>query len=422
LITRLTIALEMFIPSTVQDFDHRRTRIDPGGTRCGREVIGAAYERNLDGAGVERTGHRDHSSLDMDCRSLCRSLKIIYDGFLSAHTPTPPVMRGDYRTVPGNSAVFSNMNIWAIRSGRSAATSPGVIISYLGIDIGGTKVAFRAAGDGPEVYEAAFFWPLSGTVSQDLGALAASIAALRRRCPEPIEAVGVAMPATVDGTGRVIAWPGRPSWTGVDLRTSLNEFCPGAAVRWADDGEVATIAEASAADCEDLVYVGVGTGIGGGIMLGGHLCPGSARGSCEIGHMVVDRSGARCDCGRQGCVQATASGPATLRRAAALRGGEVTYAELRAALRELQPWAVAAVQESCAALAAALVSLDELVHPQQISIGGGFAAGLPGFVSEVSRHAADLVRAGQQPLPLRAAAFGGLASLHGAVLLARGVS
>ena len=92
-------------------------------------------------------------------------------------------------------------------------------------------------------------------------------------------------------------------------------------------GNVAALAEAHAAGRPDLLYLGVGTGVGGGIVLGGRLLPGPSRGSCEIGHLIVDRSAARCDCGRRGCVQSVASGPAVLRRAARGRGAEVTFAE-----------------------------------------------------------------------------------------------
>jgi kanosamine 6-kinase len=292
--------------------------------------------------------------------------------------------------------------------------------SYLGIDVGGTKVALRAEGDGRQAYEATFQWPRPASASQDLDALAEHVGALRDHWRGPIAAVGVAMPATLDRAGRVAAWPGRPSWAGLDLGAALRRLFPGAVVCCADDGDLAAVAEADEAGCKDLVYLGVGTGIGGGVVLDGRPCPGLARGSCEIGHLVVDRSGARCDCGRRGCVQALASGPATLRRASELRGGQVLSAELREALLAGRSWAVSAVEESCAALAVAVVSLGELLHPSLALIGGGFAAALPGFVSRVARHTLALARPGHPPTPLRPAALGGLSSLHGAVLLARG--
>ncbi|GGT59453.1 ROK family protein [Streptomyces purpureus] len=295
-------------------------------------------------------------------------------------------------------------------------------MSYLGIDVGGTKVAFRtenAAGIGEET-ESSFRWPRTRCVRDDLTALAEHTHALRSRLERPVEAVGVAMPATLAPDGRVLTWPGRPFWEGVDLRAELAALLPGAEVRCADDGDLAALAEADAADCGDLVYLGVGTGIGGGIVLDGRLVPGAHRGSCEVGHMVVDRrAGDLCDCGRRGCVQSVASGPATLRRAAELRGEPLEFTDLRDAFTAGERWAVDAVGESCAALAAAAVSLAELVHPARIVVGGGFAAGVPGFVETVAQEVTRLARPAWTPPPVHPARLAGLSSLRGALLLAR---
>jgi kanosamine 6-kinase len=290
----------------------------------------------------------------------------------------------------------------------------------LGIDVGGTKVALRAEGAGLAPLEAEFRWSPTATAAEDLAALATAVAAIDERSGGgPVTAVGVAMPATLDTAGRVVTWPGRPSWTGLDLTARLAALFATARVVCADDGDLAALAEADHADCADLLYLGVGTGIGGGVVLDGRPCPGPARGSCEIGHLIIDRAGPRCDCGRRGCVQSISSGPATLRRAAVATGREVTFAELRAGWLDGTPWALDVVRESAAGLAVAVVGLSEVVHPSLAVIGGGFAAGLPGFVTEVDEQAAALARPGHQPAPVRAAGLGALSSLHGALLLAR---
>jgi kanosamine 6-kinase len=252
--------------------------------------------------------------------------------------------------------------------------------------------------------------------------LADKVDELRRHWPEPIRAVGVAMPAKLDSSGRVLAWPGRPGWLGVELGTSLRTLFPDTEVRCADDGELAALAEAREVGCTDLVYIGVGTGVGGGIVSGGRSFPGRTSRSCEIGHMVIDRWGMCCDCGRRGCLQAVASGPATLRRAAELRGNDVTFTEFWHAVLAGRPWAVSAVADSCAALAAAVISIDELLHPALVLIGGGFAAQLPCLVTTVSAEVARLARPGSPPPPVQPAVLGGLSSLRGAVLAARGLA
>jgi kanosamine 6-kinase len=100
----------------------------------------------------------------------------------------------------------------------------------------------------------------------------------------------------------------------------------------------------------------------------------------------------------------------------------VSFDELRLALAQSCGWADAAVAETCAALAATVVSLDELLHPEQFVIGGGFAVGLPGVAGLVREHVAGLVRTGQATPRVRAALLGERASLDGAELLARGLA
>ncbi|MFD7500052.1 ROK family protein [Streptomyces sp. NPDC059850] len=301
-------------------------------------------------------------------------------------------------------------------------TSRETAISYLGIDVGGTKVALRLEHHDASIAESAFRWPATGEARHDLELLAHHVTELAAGHPERLTGVGVAMPATLDATGTVTAWPGRPAWAGLDLRGALSAlFGDDTEVGCADDGDLAALAEAHEAGCPDLLYLGVGTGVGGGIVLNGAPLPGMGRGSCEIGHMVVDRDGPPCDCGRAGCVQAAASGPATLRRAARRRGGEVTFDGLRDAVRRGDPWAVTVLRESGAALAAAVTGVSELLSPSLVLIGGGFAAAMPELVTVVAERTAALERPGHPLPPVRAAALGGLSSLHGAVLLARGL-
>jgi kanosamine 6-kinase len=252
-------------------------------------------------------------------------------------------------------------------------------------------------------------------------ALASAVEELHRPPGDPVTAVGVALPALLGRDGRVRGWPNRPSWQGLALERQLTAFLPGARILVADDGDLAALAEARAAGCRDLVHLGVGTGIGGGIVLDGVLRPGIARGSCEVGHVIVDhRDGALCDCGRRGCVQSLASGRAVLRRAARLLGEQVEFEHLRQAWTAREDWAVEVVTDGAAALAAAATSLAELTHPDLLTIGGGFATALPGYVEEVAARFASLRRPTGPAPDIRAAALGGLSSLDGAVLLARG--
>ncbi|MEF9908099.1 ROK family protein [Streptomyces sp. P9-A2] len=287
--------------------------------------------------------------------------------------------------------------------------------------MGGTKVALRAEHPDGTVREAGFRWPSGAAdAARDLDLLVREVRELCAGAPDEPAGVGVAIPATLDAEGVVTAWPNRPDWHGLDVGGALRGAFAAADVVCADDGDLAALAEAHAVGLPDLLYLGVGTGIGGGVVLGGRLLPGPSRGSCEIGHLIVDhRSGERCDCGRHGCVQSVASGPALLRAAARARGAEVTYDELVRGFADDAPWATGPVGEGCEALAAAVVGVCELLHPMTVVVGGGFADGLPGLTDALAARTALLARPGHPPPAVRPARLGGLSSLHGAVLLAR---
>jgi kanosamine 6-kinase len=294
-----------------------------------------------------------------------------------------------------------------------------LVRGFLGIDIGGTKVAMRIEDVAGADTELTFAWAPDADAERDLATLAGQVRTLIARWAGEIGAAGVAMPATLDPAGRVVAWPTRPSWVGADPTGALRAVLPDARITCADDGDLAALAEAGAAGCANVVYLGVGTGVGGGIVLAGRPCPGPSVGSCELGHLIVDRSGPRCDCGRRGCVQAIASGPATLRRAAELRGLPVAPDELPGAVEAKERWAIEAVATGAAGLATAIAGVSELVRPDLAVVGGGFAAAMPGYLDFV-RSGLDALRRQGHPLPpVRAARLGGLSSLRGAVELAR---
>ncbi|MCX4851540.1 ROK family protein [Streptomyces sp. NBC_00893] len=292
-------------------------------------------------------------------------------------------------------------------------------MAHLGIDVGGTKVALRLESGTDVRWETAFRWPPGPDAGADLDRLGAALREACRHSPDPLRAVGVAMPGVLDPADRIVAWPSRPWWADVDLRSFFDRALPDAEVRYADDGDLAALAEARAAGLDNLLYVGVGTGIGGGAVVHGDMFPGTGRGSFEIGHTVVDMAGAVCVCGRVGCVQALASGPATLRRAADVRGTSTSFEEFVSALLDAEEWATQALRVSAAALATAVVGAGELLHPSAVVIGGGFAEAVPGFADQVAAQMSLLARPGV-PLPsVGPAALGGLSSLYGAVGLAR---
>jgi kanosamine 6-kinase len=290
---------------------------------------------------------------------------------------------------------------------------PGTRIA---LDIGATKLAVRAAGpDG----SAGLYRRWAGDDPEaDLALICSAIADVRCRLGDAVRQVGVAAAPTVDHHGRVTAWPSRPAWAGLPLGEALAEAA-GAPVAIADDGMLAALAEADASGCADLAYIGLGTGVGGGLVVGGVVLRGAHGTAGEIGHLPVDPAGPECACGRRGCLQAYAGGSALATRAATLRSEPTSTRQLVAAIAAGDRWAVQVADEAALALARAVITLTEVVGPAEVHIGGGLGAALADLPQRVGAAVSGMGRAGHRLPVVRAAALGSHASLAGAMLLAQ---
>jgi glucokinase len=182
-----------------------------------------------------------------------------------------------------------------------------------GIDLGGTKIQTAVIdGDGEVVGEARQPTPTEGGPED----VAAAMAKALREAAEgakvetsELTGVGVGSPGDVDEkTGTVSSAKNLTGWGGsFPLAEKLSEAL-GTEVKVGNDVQVATEAEfhlGAGKEFESLIGVFWGTGVGGGLVLGGK--PWLGRGAAgEIGHMVVKRGGAKCPCGRKGCLEAYA--------------------------------------------------------------------------------------------------------------------
>ena len=210
----------------------------------------------------------------------------------------------------------------------------------------------------------------------------------------------------------------RPSWVGVELLREIND-ATGAPVLFGDDGSLAALAEAEAARCLDLVFLGIGTGLGGGVIADGRLVTGAFGSAGEIGHIVIDPGGPVCVCGRRGCLQATVSGPALAARASRLRGRPTTTHELLAGLAAGRVWALRVRDVAVAALAQTVVMLSELVQPARVHLGGGLGSAIADLSAYVTAALRPLARPGRRLPEVFPAVLGAEASLAGALVLCR---
>lgn len=231
--------------------------------------------------------------------------------------------------------------------------------------------------------------------------------------------VGVSAAGQIDpGAGRVTyASPNLPGWTGMPVAERLRAAC-GLPVAVENDANAAALGEAwvgAGRGWGSLVMVTVGTGVGGGVVLGGGLWRGSRHRGGEIGHSVVEASGLLCNCGQRGCLEVYASGTA-IAREAGTADGHAAFAAAEAG----DARARAAIAGAARKLATGLVSLSSVLDPEGFVLGGG-VMNQPRFEAALREALSDPTVVGARGFELawlRKAALGDAAGAVGAARLA----
>ncbi|MFZ2782022.1 MAG: ROK family protein [Rectinemataceae bacterium] len=189
--------------------------------------------------------------------------------------------------------------------------------AHLGIDIGGQSIkGIRLESSGRISLRATRITPARGGAKAVLAALSDLIGELLD--PGPVLSAGIGTPGAVDRRGRIAGDAVNiPGWKGTSLGDAVSAWAKvHAVVR--NDGNLAAYAEwaVRAGSSDSLLFVGLGTGVGGGFVERGVLLGGVDDKAVEIGHVVVYPDGRLCGCGVRGCVEAYASGPSIGRLAA----------------------------------------------------------------------------------------------------------
>ena len=185
--------------------------------------------------------------------------------------------------------------------------------------------------------------------------------------------------------------------------------------------------------CDNMVYMTVSTGIGGGVIIGGNLYTGTNGFGGEIGHMTIDQNGPLDNCGNVGCLEALASGTALAKMAQErigagessvmleFAGGDIAAVDARIVVQAAQQddaLAQSLMQEVGRSLASGIITLMHIFDPQLIVIGGGLGQNLEMFMPtiepEVKRRAMAHF---QGAVPVAKSQLGDDVSLLGAAAL-----
>jgi len=267
---------------------------------------------------------------------------------------------------------------------------PGILAGA--IDLGGTKILSLVADDGGAI-KGRDQRPTQAERGLDR-VLGSMVESLRRACEDAgvgldaLHGIGVAVPGPIDLEAGVLASPPNlPGWNDVPLVRLLQERTR-IPVLLENDANAAAVGEhafGAGRGIRDMVFITISTGIGGGIIAGGRIYRGATGAAGEIGHMVVEPDGARCGCGRRGCLEGLASGTAIGRNGehAARQGrssalgevldkiGSVTAEDVSLAAQRGDTGAKEVLATAAKYLGIGLVTVVHLLNPQMIVIGGG---------------------------------------------------
>ena len=256
----------------------------------------------------------------------------------------------------------------------------------LALDIGGTKLAAAVVDRGGRVSAAARV-PTPHGRRLDGETLWKTVVALLERFTSGVGATSFAGVGV--GCGGPMSWPSGhvsplniPAWRDFPLRERLGEMFPDVPVRVHNDAVCVAVGEhwrGAGRGRANVLGMVVSTGVGGGLVLGGHLVDGYSGNAGHIGHVVVDPAGPECECGGIGCLEAIARGPAIAAwaRENGWRHPKGTARELTDDAARGHPVAVAALRRAGEALGVAIASATHLCDVEVVAVGGGLSQAGP---------------------------------------------
>src|ERR1700723_3160547 len=195
---------------------------------------------------------------------------------------------------------------------------------FIGVDVGGTKVAAGLVNSSGEITPQMRPPMVAIDALAGLAAVTSAIDSVRaataagRESRELLSAIGICAPGPLNPqTGVIVNPPNLPGWRNFPLGAEISKAYS-LPVRVDNDANAAALAESlwgAGRGHRNVFYATIGTGIGTGIAFDGRIYHGRTGAAGEGGHMSIDYRGPRCGCGKLGCIEALASGPAIARRA-----------------------------------------------------------------------------------------------------------
>ncbi|MCD0069362.1 ROK family glucokinase [Streptococcus agalactiae] len=279
----------------------------------------------------------------------------------------------------------------------------------LGIDLGGTTIKFGILTLEGEVQEK---WAIeTNTLENGRHIVSDIVESLKHRLSlygltkDDFLGIGMGSPGAVDRTSKTVTGAFNLNWADTQEVGSVIEKEVGIPFFIDNDANVAALGErwvGAGANNPDVVFVTLGTGVGGGVIADGNLIHGVAGAGGEIGHMIVDpENGFPCTCGNKGCLETVASATGVVRvarqlaeqyegssaiKAAIDNGDTVTSKDIFIAAEDGDKFANSVVERVSRYLGLAAANISNILNPDSVVIGGGVSAAGEFLRSRVEKY------------------------------------
>lgn len=279
----------------------------------------------------------------------------------------------------------------------------------LGIDLGGTTIKFGILTLEGEVQEK---WAIeTNTLENGRHIVSDIVESLKHRLSlygltkDDFLGIGMGSPGAVDRTSKTVTGAFNLNWADTQEVGSVIVKEVGIPFFIDNDANVAALGErwvGAGANNPDVVFVTLGTGVGGGVIADGNLIHGVAGAGGEIGHMIVDpENGFTCTCGNKGCLETVASATGVVRvarqlaeqyegssaiKAAIDNGDTVTSKDIFIAAEDGDKFANSVVERVSRYLGLAAANISNILNPDSVVIGGGVSAAGEFLRSRVEKY------------------------------------
>ena len=309
---------------------------------------------------------------------------------------------------------------------------------YAGLDLGGTFVKGGIVDETGAIVRADKI-PTGkdrpyGEIAADMAGLVRKIAADANVSMSDVAAVGIGSPGTIDSKNGVIYYSNNIAWNNVPLCAEIEKNL-GIRAFVTNDANAAALGAAwcgAGRKYGSIVFITLGTGVGGGVIIDGKLFQGFRSAGAELGHVVIRMGGAQCTCGRKGCFEAYASATALIRQTREamekhpesklwdLCGGDLEKVEGKTAFDGQalgDETAKRIVSRYVKYLAEGLVNICNEFRPEAIVLGGGVCGAGDVLLKPLKRRINRYIYGGTKYAPVKVviASLGNDAGLVGAV-------